>query len=178
MGNHQDGTPRASVAPAAHNEFADECEVFQNSAKNCAEPKATAYDHHDGELTSKISTTYRLFVESKAMKNPMHVERVAKGISRKTRGEWIIDYNVTDADGNKAETLTFALILVDTQAPNCHKSTISPAADRLAMTQPFVGNAPDPADLLSLKCVPEPKPDEKRIWISTADRLENSSHTG
>merc|ERR1712028_243515 len=64
---------------------------------------------------------------SKAMKNPMHVERVAKGISRKTRGEWIIDYNVADADGNKAETLTFALILVDTQAPNCHKSTISPA---------------------------------------------------
>merc|ERR1711865_667708 len=124
--NHQDGTPRARVTPAAHNEFADECEVFQNSAKNCAEPKATAYDHHDGELTSKISTTYRLFVESKAMKNPMHVERVAKGISRKTRGEWIIDYNVADADGNKAETLTFALILVDTQAPTCHK-TISPA---------------------------------------------------
>jgi hypothetical protein len=125
--NHQDGTPRARVTPAAHNEFADECEVFQNSAKNCAEPKATAYDHHDGELTSKISTTYRLFVESKPRKNPMHVERVAKGISRKTRGEWIIDYNVADADGNKAETLTFALILVDTQAPNCHKSTISPA---------------------------------------------------
>jgi len=106
------------------NSFADECPVQQNHAPNdpgCQEPEATAYDHHDGELA--VTTTYTLFVSSapkqdavpKAANNYVHPQ----SIDLTTRGEWIIKYDAQDADGNEAETLTFALILNDEIEPGC-----------------------------------------------------------
>jgi hypothetical protein len=85
---------------------------------NCKEPKALAYDHHDGDLSSSIKTSYTLFVESRKLSNPVDVNKRVKGIEKNLRGEWVIQYDVKDANGNKAEQVQFALIIVDEQKPN------------------------------------------------------------
>jgi len=111
----------AATAPKG-NAFADECAVSQNGLAACVEPIATAYDHHDGDITGSIATTYHLFVKSEARQNPVHVSS-KQAMNLSLRGEWIIEYNVADADGNSAETVTFALILTDEIAPACQSET-------------------------------------------------------
>merc|ERR1719231_1694269 len=103
-----------SLHQAKHsNSFADECEV--NTA--CVEPVASAYDHHDGDITSSIKTTYKLFVASYKHKTPTKEDRATGSVNLKVRGEWVISYDVTDDAGNDAEKVQFALILIDTAKP-------------------------------------------------------------
>jgi len=94
------------------NSFADECEV--DTA--CQEPVASAYDHHDGDISTQIDTVYRLFVKSDRNANPVKQDTV-KALDIAQRGEWVITYDVEDGAGNDAEQVQFALIIIDTQAP-------------------------------------------------------------
>jgi hypothetical protein len=110
------------VNSASQNSFADECAVKQNGG-SCAEPVATAFDHHDGIITAKVKTTYRLFVESNVKSNPEKKDSAKTGINLSQRGEWIIEYNVKDDDGNAAESVTFALILTDEIKPGAPTTT-------------------------------------------------------
>merc|ERR1712054_290319 len=100
------------------NSFADECEV--NTA--CVEPVASAYGHHDGDITSSIKTTYKLFVASYKHKTPTKEDRATGSVNLKVRGEWVISYDVTDDAGNDAEKVQFALILIDTAKPTFNNS--------------------------------------------------------
>ena len=43
---------------------------------------------------------------------------MVEGVKPDQRGEYIIRYNVHDNSGNTAEEITFATLMVDTQAPN------------------------------------------------------------
>jgi hypothetical protein len=108
------------VRAGAQNSFADECEVtgtVDTAATHCQEPVASAYDHHDGDISTSIQTTYTLFVKSAVRKNPVKEETVQTSINTKVRGEWVITYDVQDVAGNAAEQVQFALIMIDTQKP-------------------------------------------------------------
>jgi hypothetical protein len=113
------------------NSFADECEVTGVDADgntqtgSCQEPSASAYDHHDGNISENIDTVYRLFVKSQPNDDPRKVADNAQKIPDagalakmvKQRGEWVITYDVRDVAGNDAEQVQFALIMIDTQKP-------------------------------------------------------------
>merc|ERR1711988_322862 len=48
------GGSAAHIKSAAQNSFADECAVNTAGVDNqCKEPVATAYDHHDGDISTK-----------------------------------------------------------------------------------------------------------------------------
>jgi hypothetical protein len=57
-------------------QFADEC-CGGNSCdggEGCVLPVASAFDHHDGDVTDSISTTYELFIESLPGTRPNQVQ--------------------------------------------------------------------------------------------------------
>lgn len=137
------------------NSYAAKCQVFQNTAsyKNCKEPTATAYDHHEG--TIKVTRAYTYFVVSRKAcynyvncnargakkdagfnynianeKCPISPRQCSTAVAAEKlnagkgpfnywnrRGEFIIKYDARDQSGNDAETLVFAMIMVDTVAP-------------------------------------------------------------
>jgi hypothetical protein len=118
------------------NSFARRCEVSGNNAgstpASCPSPTASAHDHHDGSIDAgQIQVTATQFVESVAATEPAQVNTAlgAAGIEDFTthkglatayyakRGEFVLTYNVKDANDNAAETLVFAMIMVDTEAP-------------------------------------------------------------
>jgi hypothetical protein len=124
--------PENSTA-GTQNSFADECEVmnFDGSGaagdktpvtRNCTLPVASAYDHHDGDISESIYTAYTLFVGSAPQKNPnnTNTDVTATDISKhmfRQRGEWVITYDVKDTSGNMAEQVQFALIMIDEVVP-------------------------------------------------------------
>jgi hypothetical protein len=128
------GQPEATTA-GSQNSFADECEVMENfpapaGGTSCVLPVASAYDHHDGDITDSITTAYTLFVQSDPQQdsNNANADKVAPagGIAQEMftqRGEWVITYDVKDESGNMAEQVQFALIMIDEQVP---KFTNSP----------------------------------------------------
>jgi hypothetical protein len=114
--------------------FADQCDVNAEDPDDhefvkCFIPQAMAFDHHDGDLTDRILTTYTLFVRSDAGKTPVLDNSDAAadfgalqghrrlGNYLKQRGEYIIEYNVEDTSLNRAETITYALLMRDQKAP-------------------------------------------------------------
>jgi hypothetical protein len=124
------------------NSFARRCEVSVNdlgsTPADCPSPTASAHDHHDGSIDAgQIDVTATQFVESAAGSEPAQVNTaLADGIEEfdthkgldtayyAKRGEFVLTYNVKDANQNAAETLVFAMIMVDTEAP----TIVSPVA--------------------------------------------------
>merc|ERR1719178_571611 len=84
-------TPNAG----AQNSFADECEVaaYGDAATHCQEPVASAYDHHDGDISESIDTVYRLFVDAPQRTSPRKTEYTESTLNLKQRGEWVITYD-------------------------------------------------------------------------------------
>merc|ERR1719181_767798 len=116
----------------SQNSFADECEVDQNDGDvTCQEPLASAYDHHDGDISTDINTIYTLFVKSDVKASPVKSNDASHqktGIETDQRGEWVITYDVVDEAGNEAEQVQFALIMIDTVAPdfdNAPRTTVN-----------------------------------------------------
>lgn len=131
MGGHYSG-PK--------NSFADECEVKTAEFKQdvygmpidvpavdpgCQEPRAAAFDHHDGDISHRLTTTYTMFVQSNVKSMPTRPgdslsSPGTEGLSAVDfgqRGEFVINYDVSDSTGNDAEQVEFAMILVDEVAP-------------------------------------------------------------
>jgi len=145
------------------------CEIY-STAKTCPEPVAKAWDHHDGDVTKKIRTCHMLVSyqpKDNYKSSSIASARMANGGApveakqpwvqhkhfacqpaavwnkfRNTRAEWVIDYDVTDRAGNRAVTVTFSLVILNTKAPSCpymaHK-TIQ-AVDRDATQAHFHAN--------------------------------------
>jgi hypothetical protein len=95
--------------------YMHKCMVGKDSAKSCALPRAHAWDHHNGELTDKI--TYSCFLvnnDGKAV-HPKQQKKCSNKncIDYNVRSEWLTKYDVQDDAGNAADTVIFATILQD-----------------------------------------------------------------
>jgi hypothetical protein len=105
------------------NLLAKTCALFSNS-ESCPEPTAKAYDHHEGELleadgTSSVSKVYMLNVQSlPGTFPPMKVEQTRQEIDYEVRGEYFIEYGVSDSSGNNAETVHYVMLIDDTEKPS------------------------------------------------------------
>jgi hypothetical protein len=147
---------------AAHHIYAKECRVLKDNAKSCAIPKASAFDHHDQDLTTEVvrtewlsvqslpstlpkafcdpsikyavghhcndSANQRVNLQSKNNKTPKACSARSKtcGIDWNMRGEFMMNFDVVDNSGNKAEPIEFAMIMRDHVAPYC-RNTLSDA---------------------------------------------------
>jgi hypothetical protein len=113
-----------AVQSAAH--FADECCGGHSCAGDgqCKLPVAKAFDHHDGDLTGGITTTFELFIAADPGTRPVQVRDTLSKAQfdmklqpDASRGEFVLNYDVTDVSGNAAERITYALIMRDVVAP-------------------------------------------------------------
>jgi hypothetical protein len=83
------------------------------SESNCPFPVAQGYDHQDKE----VDVTTRIFLvdEDGVPKTAGSMSQTAVDFSK--RATYLFKYDATDAAGNHAEQVVFALILDDTEAP-------------------------------------------------------------
>jgi hypothetical protein len=132
------------------NSFARRCNVVTSPTSanlkaaqtNCPSPDATAYDHHQGDLTSQVTVVAKQYVTSAKNSNPVKTDRTAAVKNNKlgaaeyaNRGEFVLTYNVNDASGNAAEELVFAMIMVDKNAP----VIVPPAPETIEACQEATG---------------------------------------
>jgi hypothetical protein len=122
-----DDAPHAQHGSAS--QYADECcDGYACDADGpCRPPTASAFDHHDGDISNAILKTYEVFVESAPGARPHQVdagtglitegEFTANLQANAFRGELVIRYDVSDGTGNHAEQVTYALIMRDTSPP-------------------------------------------------------------
>jgi hypothetical protein len=93
-------------------DYAKTCPAVTADATSCPEPSASAFDHHDGTL----SVQRALYLVNNDGTIPSHPE-VKQAIEYSIRSEWLLKYNAEDQSGNKAEQITFSIILDDLTPP-------------------------------------------------------------
>lgn len=123
---------KTNTVDSTANSFARRCHVKTDTPADCPSPTASAHDHHDGTIAvDSIVVTATQFVKSEAGQAPVQVntDLGAAGVEQFTghkglatayyqqRGEFVLSYNVKDANNNPAEELVFAMIMVDEVAP-------------------------------------------------------------
>merc|ERR1719453_1263983 len=148
------------------NSFARRCNVVTSPTSanlaaaqtNCPSPDATAYDHHQGDLTSQVTVVAKQYVTSAKNSNPVKTDRTAAVKDNKlgqaeyaNRGEFVLTYNV-----NAAEELVFAMIMVDKNAPvilppgaediEACQEAVTQATSRRCIAQRFTASATDAYD--------------------------------
>jgi len=92
------------------------CNVLTDDASTCKLPKASVYDHHDGNAL-KVTETKVLYIASWPRQKPAQLFIKVKSISFKERGEYILYYDAVDRAGNRAEQLPFGMIMQDHVKP-------------------------------------------------------------
>ena len=97
--------------------FYNRCEVQNDTEASCPEPVATAFDHHEGEISEKLTKAIILVVESNPASKPEPVNRPVQNVSYNQRGEYLFTYSATDSSGNEAEEVQFAMIMADRVGP-------------------------------------------------------------
>lgn len=141
----QEHALHSHVSSAAYNNvYARKCNVGVDTKDTCKSPSATAFDQHQGELTDDIAVTAFQIVVSEPNKVPekptTHRQATTTGTGGNTvlataeyskRGEFVLKYNVEDANGNEAEELTFAMIMVDHEAPTITPQSSVPSAGQV-----------------------------------------------
>jgi len=134
-GINTDGTARdygvganSAKATTTGSDYAKKCDVCATSGITacqlaCPSPTASAYDHHEGSSLT-VTTACKQYVVSPAGKVPYKDAAactVTNGLLDKSaydkRGEFVLSYDAADASGNDAETLVFAMVMVDHVAP-------------------------------------------------------------
>ena len=85
--------PKITAGPSAQ-AYGKTCEVLESDAASCAEPKATAWDHHEQEVT--VSKTTILYIASWPQEAPVEVFREVAAIDYDQRGEYILYYDAKD----------------------------------------------------------------------------------
>jgi hypothetical protein len=103
---------------AERNTKAQSCDVSSTSATTkCAIPGASAFDHHMGDISEKITTAYELFIHALPKKLPKFVQAKKDAIDFNARAEYLITYGAVDAAGNEADPAYFVLVLQDHVPP-------------------------------------------------------------
>lgn len=109
---------RKAAAPSySESKFVHSCEAGSATATSCPLPKAVAYDHHDGDISDRVS--YAVYLVNKDG-TPIARDAECQNkncIKYNLRSEWVTKFDATDKTGNAAETVIFATILNDVQAP-------------------------------------------------------------
>jgi hypothetical protein len=110
-----------TTASTQEAKYMHKCEVQKDNAKSCALPAAKAWDHHNGELTEKI--TYSCFVVN-IDGGAVHAKDQKRCsdkncIDYNLRSEWLTKYDVNDDAGNAADTVMFATVIQDLVKPVC-----------------------------------------------------------
>jgi len=98
------------AAVRSRQDWTEKCPAGNSNGKNCPFPVANAYDHNDKSLT----VTTRVF---KVDADGKTVNKRVKKVDFSARATYLFKYDATDAAGNHAEQVVFALILDDTTAP-------------------------------------------------------------
>jgi len=110
----QDTTPPviSLTLGSEHAHKAHSCPVY-SSLTDCPDPVCSAHDHHDGafECEKKVENVNNDNDTSNLLTT------VGNTADRDVRSEWLYSYDATDASGNKAETVTFALTMYDHVKP-------------------------------------------------------------
>lgn len=101
----------AGKTPSNKKDFAETCPAGLTGVdqKLCPFPKASAWDHHDQQVDV---TTVIKCVDGCAQPN-----MVVKKPNMAKRSSYVFTYDAVDAAGNKAEQVTFALVLNDPIKP-------------------------------------------------------------
>jgi hypothetical protein len=98
--------------------------VWQYTTKTtCPFPDAQGYDHQDKE----VEVTTRIFEVDRDGSAVNNAVAVWDDVRFNTRSTYLFKYDATDAAGNHAEQVVFALILDDTQAPFFDHSCSAPS---------------------------------------------------
>jgi hypothetical protein len=126
---------------STNNNFVDECcdggACGDGPGAPCRIPVASAYDHHEGDISERIVRTYNIFVESQPGQSPTQVTAGTGSLSEDSfqallepnafRGELVIRYDVQDQAENDAEQISFGIVMRDTIAPEYLLSTVTEA---------------------------------------------------
>jgi hypothetical protein len=114
---------RFSSEKQANTAKVHECQAKTSSAsRDCALPKASAYDHHEGDLTGKIQRVLTL-VSSDAGVCKKNCKK--NSINYNKRSEYVVKYDVKDKSGNAADQVVFAVVLTDYQKPKFNFAGLS-----------------------------------------------------
>merc|ERR1719160_2469852 len=104
-------------------DWTERCPV-KTKAEFCPLPKATAFDHHNGELEVRKRIFLVDFENNEKEKNGVALpaectssSAACTGINYNKRAIYLIKYDATDASGNHAEQVVFGLIIDDTNPP-------------------------------------------------------------
>jgi hypothetical protein len=146
------GEVTGSKAVASRQDWTEQCDAYSATADNCPFPEARAYDHND-ETVSVDTNVYLIDYDGEATAPsgdalPLAIQASdVFGTYKGKRATYLFKYDATDAAGNRAEQVVFALILNDLKAPSissCYnekKVEVEAAAQRLtadnAATQDF-----------------------------------------
>ena len=96
--------------------LAKRCEVTLSNSSTCTLPRATAYDHHEGAL--RVAEKTMLWVDSPRHEQPVFgVGKTVPRVNYAHRGEYLLFFDAEDSSGNRAETMRFAIIMMDRIAP-------------------------------------------------------------
>ena len=96
--------------------YAKRCEVMVDNENTCPEPKASAFDHHEGNLDVLKTLTLEVVLPARAHQ-PIRANVIAKSVDYETRGEYMFFWDAVDSSGNQAERVHFAMIMQDTTPP-------------------------------------------------------------
>ena len=113
--NHKSSKAVKVTTQSAGEAYGKACNVLTDSAKTCAEPTATAYDHHESEVD--VVKTVMLYIASWPKFDPVQVFQAVEQVDYEQRGEYILYYDAADSSGNNAEQLAFGMIMQDHVAP-------------------------------------------------------------
>jgi hypothetical protein len=109
-GNAPDTCDPTSATQTIQSSYAKRCHVLTDTKLTCAEPSATAFDHHDGKLD--VTKAITLLLRSLPRENPKAVGESVPDVNYNMRGEYVLRYDAEDSSGNKAENLVFAMVLI------------------------------------------------------------------
>ena len=95
-----------------HRSYVKYCRVLLDTAESCPEPKASAWDHHDGNLD--VLKTIKLVITSDPQHLPHKTDKFVDALDYNRRSEYALTYDAEDITGNKAERMTFAMVIAGT----------------------------------------------------------------
>jgi hypothetical protein len=92
-----------------HQSFVKYCNVLVDTEESCPQPKASAWDHHDQGL--EVLKTLKLVIISPPQKMPKKADEFVHSLNYNQRSEYALTYDAEDTNGNKAERMTFAMVI-------------------------------------------------------------------
>jgi hypothetical protein len=107
----------------SESKYVHSCIAGKSSTANCPLPTAVGYDHHEGDISSKV--TYKTYLVNKNGSPHSGAACADKNcINYNLRSEWVTKFDLCDSSSNCADTVVFANILNDIEAPIIEPATV------------------------------------------------------